>query len=201
MKKISRAELNLLLKASHLAALELEVMHPLDVYHLHKWDHDIAFWEDDSLGNECVPMREFYFDMNEMLAFFLGYIRQLSFSQAYIAPPWGGRFIGRPYNERFAPVVSEVTAFLHARGMRINSAAALMANKQELIDSAAMLSEAGFLGMSWMHMFIPEAGIAIEPHHHMNYLIYTHEKEAQKALISEVTESLDLVRLFERDDS
>ncbi len=199
MKKIERKVLYQLLKEVQLTTPDLEDMHPLDVYHLHEWDHSVIFWEDDSLRNEHVPMREFYFDMKEMLVFFNGYLQRLSFSQAYIAPLYNGRFIGHPYDEHYAFIVKEITAWLHLHGMRINSAACLSVDRQELLEITAMLSEAGFLGMSRLHVFIPEAKVVIEPHHHMNYLIYTHQKEVQKSLLQEVTASLDLVRLFERE--
>lgn len=196
LKKIERRELRRLLKAARLTTPELENMQTLDVYHAHGWDHDIIFFEDDSLRNEHVPMREFYFDMKDMLRFFKDFLQRLSFSQAYIAPLYNGRFIGRPYDERYAPVEKEITAWLHVHGMRINSAAGMAVDKKELLEIAAMLSEAGFLGMSRLHVFIPEAEVVIEPHHHMNYIFFAHQAEEQKTLIREAAASLELVRLF-----
>lgn len=189
MVKITRKKLEEMMNRLQFPLSKIEDMQIIDVYHIHNWDHIIQYWDEDSRRNENPPLREFYFDLQEMLIFLTNYLNNLSFKEALLASLYGGRFVGIPYTKDFIRCVDELTEWLHSNKMRINSSAGLLVTKQELINYIGMISECGFMGMSGLHIFIPEAGIAIYPHHHMNYLIYTHDLDEQKYIIKGIADS------------
>lgn len=188
MKKICRKDLKEIMIKIKMPLSNIEDVKPIDIFHIHNWDHTIKHWDEDVKRDVNPPMREFYFDLNDMLIFIKNYLNKLSFKEAILASLYGGRFIGVPYDEYYKQCVEEVTKWLHAQKMRINSNDGLFLTREELLDCIDMISESGFMGMSGLCVFIPEAGVVIVLHHHMNYLIYTNETEKQKSIIKGLVE-------------
>ncbi|MFV0341824.1 MAG: hypothetical protein ACK5JH_02880 [Anaerocolumna sp.] len=168
----------------------------MNIFHIHNWDHTIKHWDEEYLREENPPMREFYFDLKDMLIFIKDYVEYLSFKEGILVSLYGGRFIGVPYDDYYKQCVEEVTKWLHERNMRINSSGGLKLSKEELIDCIDIISESEFMGMSGLCIMIPESGVIIEVQHHMNYLIYTNDVEKQKNIIKELIESHSNVTMF-----
>lgn len=196
MKKITRRDFNKLMNQVQLSNSIIEEMKPIDVFHTHNWDHNIMHWDEDNLRNENPPLREFYFDLKEMLIFIRNYLNELIFKEAILASKYGGRFIGIPYDENYKHCVEEITKWLHMHNMRVNSSDGLLVNKVELINCIDIISESGFMGMSGLCVFIPDAGIIIDIHHHMNYLIYAKDKNFQKTIIRGITDLQDNIKMY-----
>ena len=174
----------------------IEYIQPMDVFHIHNWDHDIMYWDQKNQRNEHPLLKEFYFDLEEMLIFIRGYLNKLGFREAILASQNGGRFIGVPYDEGYKHCVEQITKWLRTHHMRVNSSGGLLVNKAELLNCIDIVSESGFLGMSGLCVFIPEAGIVILSHHHMNYLVYAKDKDYQKTLIKSLTAAQDSVQMY-----
>lgn len=196
MEIISRKDFEALLKHNQMPVSTIENMQAMDVYHINNWDHLIKFWDEDSKCNENPPLREFYFDLKEMLAFIVSYLYELNFKKAIIASLYGGRFIQRLYDGEHKHCVDEITKWLHTNKIRVNSSAGLLLTKNELMDNIGMISECGFMGMSELYVFIPEAGVAFKTHHHMNYFIFTNDLEKQKSIIKGLTDICRNVILY-----
>lgn len=196
MKRIRRKDFIRLMDEYKLSLSNIEVMKPIDIYHVHNWDHTIMHWNEDHMRRENPPIREFYFDLKDMFVFIRNYLDNLSFQEAIVASLYGGRFVGIPYDEYYKQCVEELKNWLHAQGLRINSSDGLSLTKAELLDCIDMISESGFMGMSGLHVIIPESGIVIKVHHHMNYLIYTKDFEKQKIILRELTNLNQNVIMF-----
>ncbi|SMC48556.1 hypothetical protein SAMN02745168_1168 [Papillibacter cinnamivorans DSM 12816] len=175
---------------------KIEDMQAIDVYHTHNWDHIIKHWDEDSKRNENPALREFYFDLQDMLEFLSDYLSTLTYKEAIFASLYGGRFVGIPYTKEFIPCVDELTKWLHANNMRINSSAGLLVTKKELLDCIGMISECGFMGMTRLFILIPESGVAITAHHHMNYLIYTNDFNKQRLIIKKIIDMQNTIDVY-----
>jgi hypothetical protein len=196
MIKISRKDIENMMSQFHFPISEIEDMQAIDVYHIHNWDHTIKHWDEDLERNDNPPLREFYFDLKDMLNLLIDYLNIVPFEKAIVSSLNGGRFIGIPYTKDYEHCVNEMTKWLHLNSMRINSSAGLLVSKQELMSCIDMISECGFMGMSELYIFIPEARIAIYTHHQMNYVIYTDALDKQKLIIEKIVDLHNNIAIY-----
>lgn len=196
MIKIFRKDIENMMSQFRFPISGIEDMQAIDVYHIHNWDHTIKHWDEDLKRNDNPPLREFYFDLKDMLNLLIDYLNIVPFEKAIVSSLNGGRFIGIPYTKDYEHCVNELTKWLHLNSMRINSSAGLLVSKQELMSCIDMISECGFMGMSELYIFIPEARIAIYTHHHMNYVIYTDALDKQKLIIEKIVDLHNNIAIY-----
>lgn len=149
----------------------------IDAYHKNDWDRFTMHCSGDK-KNECPSYIDFFFDAKSMVQFIYGFIKEKVFEKSYIAPLYNDRYkLKKDDDDVCMDIYDEFKKLLHSLGLRVNTNSAIQMSKDELLNWCGRLSIGGFCGVSEYAIIIPEQNLLVIPHHHMNYLIYTNNKD------------------------
>lgn len=178
---IKREEYDEIMKKLNLS-IELEDK-CIDIYHKNNWDRFTMHYDEES-KNECPSYIDFFFNAKVMVDFIKAFIEKENFENCYIAPIYNDKYKLKHFDDDVCKdVYDEFKTLLNSLGLKTNTSSAIQMNKNELLNWCDRISIGGFCGVSQYAIVIPELDILIIPHHHMNYLLYSNDKET---LLSEL---------------
>ena len=149
----------------------------IDVYHKNNWDRfTMHFCEETE--NKCPSYIDFFFDAKEMVDFLKTFIEKGKFEKCYVASRYNGRYKLKFIDDDVCKdIYDEFKKLLNSLGLKINTCCAIEMDKTEILNWCDRISIGAFSGVSEYVIVIPELEIIINPHHHMNYLIYSNNTE------------------------
>lgn len=149
----------------------------IDVYHRNNWDRFIMHYDEEK-RNECPSYIDFFFDAKSMVQFINSFIKNETFEKCFIARLYNDHYkLKKDDDDVCMDIYDEFKKLLHSVGLKVNTNSAIQMNKEEILNWSDRLSIGGFCGVSEYSIIIPEQDLLIIPHHHMNYLIYTNDKD------------------------
>ena len=163
----------------------------IDIYNKNNWDQFVKEW-DTERRNETPSYIDFFFDAKNMVDFLTSWIHNMDFKVSYIAPVYRCKYKLKIIdNDVCKDVYDEMKKLLNSLSLKVSTNKAIAMNKDELLLWLSRISIGGFTNVSDYVIFIPNKEIVIQPHHHMNYLIYcknTNEvmSEVKKYTISDI---------------
>ena len=149
----------------------------IDVYHKNNWDHFHIHCDDEKKQYEPSYI-DFFFDAKSMVLFITQFLKDTNFEFCYITPIYNDKYKLKLFDDDICKdVYNEFKTMINSLGLKVSTKDTIQMTKHEFIDLCGLFSVGGFCGVSNYSILIPELNIIIVPHHHMNYLIYTDEKE------------------------
>ena len=182
MKVVNRKDYEKVLKSINLSMESNE--NYIDVYHKNNWDRFTIHFNEES-KNECPSYIEFFFNAKELVDFLKTFIEREKFEKCYIASLYNEKYKLKLFDDDVCKdVYDEFKRLLNSLGLKTNTSCAIEMNKEELLSFCDIISIGAFSGVLEYIIVIPELEIIINPHHHMNYLIYSNNREALLTKIS-----------------
>ena len=75
-------------------------------------------------------------------------------------------------------IYDEFKTLLNSLGLKTNTSCAIQMNKSEMLNWCDRICVGAFCGVSQYAIVIPELDLLIIPYHHMNFLLYSNDKDA-----------------------
>ena len=150
----------------------------IDVYHKNNWDRFTMHY-DEGNKNECPSYIDFFFNAKIMVDFLKTFIENENFEKCYIAPIYNDRYKLKTFDDDVCKdIYDEFKTLLNSLGLKTNTSCAIQMDKDELLCWCDRISVGAFCGVSQYAIVIPKTDILIIPYHHMNYLMYSNDKDA-----------------------
>lgn len=160
----------------------------IDIYHKNNWDQFVIEWDNEN-RNETPSYIDFFFDSKSMVEFLAKWIMDMDFNKSYIAPLYCCKYKLKIIDDDVCKdVYDELKKLFNSMSLKVNTNKAIVMNKDELLKWISRISIGGFTNVSEHAIFIPDKELIIQPHHHMNYLIYTNDTGE---IISEIKKYID----------
>lgn len=149
----------------------------IDVYHKNNWDRFTMHYDEEN-KNECPSYIDFFFNAKVMVDFLKTFIEKENFEKCYIAPLYNDRYKLKSFDDDVCKdVYDEFKALLNSLGLKTNTSSAIQMQKNELLKWCDRISIGAFCGVSQYAIVIPELDLLIIPYHHMNFLLYSNDKD------------------------
>ena len=143
----------------------------LDIfYNTHSWDGGY-----ESFHGYNGTREEFYSDQAEMFAFLHDYFQSLTICNCIIAPLANNQYFESWSNLGEVDIYRNIVEVLKKYSIRTNSHNGIKICLPEDFWIIKRFVEGGFRYISKAYLFFPEHSLVIEPHHHMNLLVYANE--------------------------
>lgn len=150
----------------------------IDVYHKNNWDRFAMHYDEES-KNECPSYIDFFFNAKSIIAVLKSFLENENFQNCYIAPIYNDKYKLKVFDDDVCKdVYDELKRLLNSLGLKVNTSCAIKMCKEELLMWFDRFSIGGFCGVSQYSIVIPEIDLLIIPYHHMNYLLYSNDKDA-----------------------
>lgn len=150
----------------------------IDIYHCNNWDHFTMHWDEPN-KNDTPSYIDFFFDSKSMVCFFKEFLENVDFNNCYISSFYNDKYKLKLFDDDVCKdIYNEFKTLFNSLGLKINTSKAIQMSKIEFIDWCDRFSIGGFCGVSEYSVLIPELNILILPHHHMNYLICSNNKQS-----------------------
>ena len=163
----------------------------IDIYNKNNWDQFVKEW-DNSSRNETPSYIDFFFDSKNMVDFLSAWIHDMDFRISYIAPIYNCKYKLKIIDDDVCKdIYDEIKKLFNSLSLRVSTNKVIAMNKDELLNWLSRLSIGGFTNVSEHAIFIPDKKILIQPHHHMNYLIYANNRneimsEIKKYIVEDI---------------
>lgn len=141
-------------------------------YTRHHWDGGYESWNGYNGTRE-----EYYSDQREMFDFLRDFAREINATQCIIAPLHKYERHFRETNKSFREndIFIAIYRILKEYDIRIDSKSGIILDFEKDFEVVKPFVEGGFRFVSNEVLYFPEKKVAIEPYHHMNYLIYAED--------------------------
>ncbi len=150
----------------------------IDVYHKNNWDRFTMHYDEES-KNECPSYIDFFFNAKSVIGVLKNFLEKENFQNCYIASIYNDKYKLKAFDDDVCKdVYDELKRLLNSLGLKVNTSCAIKLCKEELLMWFDRFSVGGFCGVSQYSIVIPEIDLLIIPHHHMNYLLYSNDKDA-----------------------
>ena len=134
-------------------------------------------WDEEN-RNDSVSYIDFFFDAKLMVDLFREFIDKEKFEICFIAPLYNDMYKLKLFDDAVCrDIYDEFKKLLNSLGLKVNTSSAVEMTKEEFLNWCDRFSIGGFCGVSKYVLIIPESNILIFPHHHMNYMIYSNNKD------------------------
>ena len=175
MKVVNRKDYEKMMKIMNLSMESNE--NCIDVYHKNNWDR-LTIHFNEALKDERVSYIKFFFNAKEIIDFMKSFIKNEKFEKCYIASLYNEKYKLKLFEDDVCKdIYDEFKRLLNSLGLKTNTSCAIEMNKEELLSFCDIISIGAFSGVLEYIIVIPELKIVINPHHHMNYLIYSDNRE------------------------
>lgn len=149
----------------------------IDVYHKNNWDRFTMHYDEEN-KNECPSYIDFFFNAKAMVDFMKTFIEKENFEKCYIAPLYNDKHKLKFFDDDVCKdIYDEFKTLLNSLGLKTNTSSAIQMQKNELLHWCDRISIGAFCGVSQYAIAIPELDLLIIPYHHMNYLLYSNNKD------------------------
>ena len=175
MKVVSRKDFEKVLKSINMSMESKE--NCIEVYHKNNWDRLTIHFNEPS-KDECISYINFFFDAKEIIDFIKTFIEKEEFEKCYIASLYNEKYKLKLFDDDVRKdIYDEFKRLLNSLGLKTNTSCAIEMNKKDLLSLCDIISIGAFSGVLEYIIVIHDLKIIINPHHHMNYLIYSDDKE------------------------
>lgn len=149
----------------------------IDVYHKNNWDRFTMHYDEEN-KNDCPSYIDFFFNAKVMVDFIKDFIEKENFEKCYVAPVYNDRYKLKSFDDDVCKdVYDEFKTLLNSLGLKTNTSCAIQMQKNELLNWCDRISIGAFCGVSQYAIVIPELDLLIIPYHHMNFLLYSNDKD------------------------
>ena len=168
MKKIIYPNIKKKLNSCKLNLERLHESPDFDVFfHAHDWESGY-----ESGHGYDGSREEYYMDQSIMLFYLKELLQKFKAKNCIVAPLGNYHYFETWSNIKKNDIYLELIKILNNLKIRIDSQSGIELDVEKEFTVIKRFVEGGFRYISRAMFFFPEIGLVIEPHHHMNYLIY-----------------------------